>query len=89
MYNCPDNSHTFHCALAILTLCSTIQHLHHHMFYMYILIFSVEEERVSASSIANDKTSASRATGWKVHHLDPQLGDVVSYRQVNAPATLH
>ena len=63
-----------HCAVQYNTFTTICLYVH--------TIFSVEEERVSASSIANDKTSASRATGWKVHHLDPQLGDVVSYRQL-------
>ena len=48
------------------------------LFYGCVLLCVTEEERVSASSIANDRTAVARATGWKLHYLDRQLEDVVS-----------
>ena len=32
---------------------------------------------MSAVSIASDRTAAVRATGWKLHRLEPQLEEMV------------
>ena len=41
-----------------------------------------ELETVTATGIANDKTAATRASGWKIYHLDPQLEEMVRQRAV-------
>ena len=49
------------------------------MYIYNICIYCIrtEMETVTATSIANEKTSVVRASGWKISRLDPQIEDMV------------
>ena len=45
--------------------------------FYFKFLSHVELETVTATGIANDKTAVVRASGWKIHRLDPQIEDMV------------
>jgi hypothetical protein len=49
----------------------------HNHFRRHADIKHIEIETVTATGIANDKTAATRASGWKIYCLDPQLEEML------------
>jgi hypothetical protein len=49
----------------------------HNHFKRHADIKHIEPEKVTAAGIANSKTAAARASGWKIYRLDPQIEEML------------